>query len=110
MLSFAAVPSYNPKKLQTAYAGRPFEFDFGYTAPLPPSLYVWYRNRKPFHGDGEGGRVTVDHTGITFTTLRPSDAGQYYIRASVKSKVVIAVSTLKGRESSWIVELKCFFI
>lgn len=88
------MPSYKPGSLQVAYVGKPFEFDFGYTSPLPPSLYTWLKNGRPFLGDG--GRVTVDYYSISFTDVRPEDAGQYTVQARVKSKVVQATSTLKG--------------
>ena len=80
--------------MQVAYAGEPFEFDFGYTAPKPPSLYRWLKNGKDFLGDG--GRVTLDFHSICFTTVKPEDAGQYTVEAKVKSKVVTATSTLQG--------------
>lgn len=92
----SAAPAYNPKKIQVAYVGQPFEFDFNYTAPLPPALYAWYKNGKDFPGDG--GRVTVDHTGISFTRILPTDAGQYTVKASIKSRVVKAISTLNGED------------
>lgn len=91
---FLALPSYNAKKIQYARAGQPFEFDFNYTSPLPPSLFRWYKNGKVLTGDG--GRVTVEHTGISFTHVLPTDAGQYMVKASIKSALVTALSTLQG--------------
>ena len=38
----------------------------------------------------------MDHTGIVFTKVEPADAGQYSVKASVKSALVTAVSTLEG--------------
>lgn len=88
------MPHYNPKKIQYANSGKPFEFDFNYTAPLPPSLFRWYKNGKVFTGDE--GRVTIEHTGISFTRVLPADAGQYTVKASIQSALVTAVSTLQG--------------
>lgn len=94
MFCLAAVPNYNPKPVQNAHVGRPFELDFNYTSPLPPSLYVWYKNGKVFRGDG--GRVTVDYYSISFTNINPEDVGHYTVEASVKSSVVRASSVLNG--------------
>lgn len=90
------MPSYTTKTPQVAYVGKPFDFDFGYTAPAPPSLYKWLKNGKDFLGDG--GRVTLDYYSICFTTVKPGDAGQYTVEARVESKVVKATSTLKGMQ------------
>ena len=76
--------------------GQPFEFDFNYAAALPPALYSWCKNGKDFSGDGLGGRVTVEYTGISFTHVLPTDAGQYSVKASVESGLVTATSTLNG--------------
>lgn len=93
-LLLTAKPGYNPPKIQVAYVSQPFDFDFNYTAPLPPSLYTWYKNGKFFEGDG--GRVMIDHTGIAFTSVRPGDTGQYSIKAGVLGERVTVYSTLKG--------------
>lgn len=90
------MPNYNTNKIQVAQTGKPFELDFGYTAPLPPSLYRLYKNGKTFSGDG--GRVTVDYTGISFTRILPTDAGQYMVKASIQSAMVSAMSTLQGEK------------
>lgn len=68
--------------------------DFNYTASCPPFLYRYYKNGKSFEGDG--GRVTMDHTGIVFTSVRQEDVGQYSIMAGVEGEIVTVYSQLNG--------------
>ena len=95
-LTFAGAPRYSPEKVQVAYLGQPFDFDFGYTAKSPPSSYTWYKDGWPFKPDGK--RVTVDHTGIIFVKTLHRDAGQYSVRAyTPHGGSARATSTLKGK-------------
>ena len=96
-LLLAGAPRYSPEKVQVAYQGQPFDFDFGYTAKSPPSSYAWYKNGRPFKPDGK--RVTVDHTGIIFTKILHGDAGQYSVRAyTPRGGSARATSTLRGKK------------
>ena len=94
-LILAARPIYNPPKIQVAYVSEPFVFDFNYTAPFSPFFYSWCKNGNSFQGDG--ARITIDHTGIVFTNVKPEDAGQYSIKAGVQGEVVTIYSYLNGK-------------
>ena len=93
-LHMLGAPRYSPHKVQMAYVGQPFYFDFNYTAKSPPSSCSWYKNGRPFKPDGK--RVTVDHTSIIFTTVLHGDAGQYSVRAYTHGRSARATSTLRG--------------
>lgn len=92
--SSSAQPRYSPRQTQVAIIGEPFDFDFNFTGTLIPTSFQWKKNGQPFEGDGE--RVTVDHTGIMFTRVLQQDAGQYHVVARSSAGTAQAYSILKG--------------
>ena len=90
----AASPSYNPPAVQVAIIAHPFNLDLNYTATHPPSSFMWLKNGRPIEGDG--ARITLDHTGVTFSRVLQEDAGQYTVVAKNDMGKAKASSTLKG--------------
>ena len=91
-----ALSLYKPDKLQVAFYNEPFEFDFGYSSSIAPSSFSWTKNGQPFKELGP--RVSVDHTGIIFTRVLHSDAGEYVVTARNEAGVASASATLQGKE------------
>ena len=90
----SALPEYKPEKVQQAYPGQAYDFDFGYSSPAPPLSFSWTKNGLPFKGIGR--RVVVSHEGVLFTRVLSGDAGYYVVKATNAAGSSTASALLKG--------------
>ena len=79
---------------QVGFIGQPFFLNFHFSGSKP-TTYSWYKNGLRLHATP--GRVSFDHTGVTFVKLMQHDAGEYRIKASNSAGRTTASVHLRGK-------------